>query len=190
MEADRAAPTAFQSHRGAVQVTQLVAPGDHRRQAVLEKAAFLPRPESGQHQNRLADACLPQLRAFGRAGYAEPVGSGSCQCLGHRHGAMPVGVGLNHGKDSPPTTPLRRRVDVALDGAEVVLECAQPHLSPHGATVKPDLHFLRSRHERFPMRVVQNATGRHDDAKRALGLVNTTVRKLQSGSQTGGRRLE
>src|SRR3989441_12906260 len=148
MEADRAAPTAFQSHRGAVQVTQLVAPRDHRRQAVLEKVAFLPRPESGQEQNRLADASLPQLRAFSRAGYAEPVGSGSCQCLSHRHGTMPVGVGLNHGKDSPPTTPLPRRVDVALDGAEVVLECAQPNLGPNGATVQPYLHFLCSLYER------------------------------------------
>ena len=98
-----------------------------------DDALFLTLPETGEQEDRLADAAFAQFDSFGRAGDAQPVGAGPRQSLRNRNSTMTIGVGFHHrqnlGLGSRTGSP-SLRCKVALDGTQVVRQRAQSNLGP------------------------------------------------------------
>src|SRR5580700_3747562 len=62
---------------------------------------FFALPETGEHQNRLANSGIAQISAFVGTSDAEPIGSRLSQYFGDGNSAQAVGVGLDDGKNFP-----------------------------------------------------------------------------------------
>src|ERR1700722_4634518 len=103
---------------------------------IVQNPLFLARPESGEDQDRLANAGGAQLGAFRGAGDAEPVGAGLGQRARNRNDAVAVGVALDYCKDFPPRGARALGIHVVADGAEIVRQRSQTYLSPDGAAIK------------------------------------------------------
>ena len=65
-----------------------------------EEAVEIADAERAEDQDAAADAGLAQLDAFLDVGHREPRRAGLAQRPRHRHGAVPVGVGLDDGDDA------------------------------------------------------------------------------------------
>ena len=69
--------------RGGIEDRQMLATVNRGRQVVLDQIFFFARPETAQHQDRLAHARFAQFHAFSGGSNAEPIRPKLFQCLGY-----------------------------------------------------------------------------------------------------------
>ncbi|VTR70794.1 hypothetical protein DESC_830111 [Desulfosarcina cetonica] len=93
----------------AAKQTDTKAGPDRRRQFVRKQAA--------ENQNRRLDAAIAQGHGFLELGDGQQVRTRLHQAAGNRHGAMAVGIGLDHGYEAGWLDVL---LNLAVVGAQVV----------------------------------------------------------------------
>jgi len=87
------------SSGGAFELLELVAAVNDRSEVVFEERGFFAGPEAGENQNRLANASLANLDAFGGGSDAEPVGASFFKDFCDLRAAMTVTVALDYRQD-------------------------------------------------------------------------------------------
>src|SRR5713101_8890871 len=105
-----------------------VAPLPHSgSEIMLDNGNFIAAPESGHQENAAGDATVAQQQAFIRRAYAEPFAAYLLQGARALHRAVTIGISLHHRADDGV------RLNVALEGAKVVLKRGERNLRPCGA---------------------------------------------------------
>src|SRR5262249_28159864 len=103
---------------------------------VFEELVFFAGPETGEGENRFANAGFAYSFSFRGAGDAEPIGASPFKCLGDLRAAVAVAVAFDDTENFSRRCALFVwRIHEVADGVKIVREGGERDFGPDGAAV-------------------------------------------------------